>query len=382
MCYLIEKDEQPKEVTTKADTPYEEGIYFDMPEEEYFAIPYFSRSGAEKLLFSQEQYWADSPMNPDHKPMQATPAMELGKAIHCQLLEPERFSELYAKRPALSDFAHMVILRTSEEIKSFLASVGEKKTGKKDELIARAAEYLDPNTHIIWDVLIGDFEADVAKYGKRIINEFDVETIEGIKTSFKRRARMPELLQNARSEIVIIWKDEITGIMCKCMIDAARPEAIGEVKSFSVKNFNSPIEVTMLKELNYRHYNHQYYVYSMALQTVIEKINRGTAKVYGSVNPDWLAEFLKIPDKQFFLMFFRTQAPYQCKTYELERCVVKDATDNVYFGQAAILWNGALAKLQRCYKQFGTSRWLDDEEIVVLTDEHVPTILYQTSDIV
>lgn len=381
MCNLIEKDEQPTP-EIKADMPYEEGIYFDMPENEYFAIPYFSRSGAEKILFSQEQYWHDSAMNPDYKPMEATPAMELGKAIHCQLLEPKRFAELYAKRPALCDFDHMTILRTTEDIKGFLTSVGENKTGKKEELIARVADYLDPRTHMIWDTIIADFEADVALYGKRIINEYDVETIEGIKASFNRRAVMPELLKNIRSEIVVIWKDEATGIMCKCMIDAARPEAIGEVKSFSVKNFNVPIEVTMLKELNYRHYNHQYYVYSVALGIIIDKITKGKAKVFGEVDPAWLEEFLKKPNKQFFLMYFRTQAPYQCKTYELEECVVADATSNEYYKQASILWNEALAKLQSCYKRFGTSRWLDDDEVVVLTDEHVPSVLYQTSNIV
>lgn len=379
MCYLIEKEKPtPK---PKADTPYKEGIYFDMPEKEYFAIPYFSRSGAEKILFSAEQYWEDSPMNPDYKPTKVTPAMELGKAIHCQLLEPERFAKLYAKKPALSDFDGKNILRTSEDIKVFLTSIGEKKTGKKEDLIARADEYLDHKKEIIWDVIIDNFNADVAATGKRILTEFDIEILDGIKTAFKRRQIMPELLRNTRSEIVIIWKDADTGIMCKCMIDAARPEAIGEIKSFSVKNFNIPIETTMLKEINHRHYNHQYYIYSLALKTVIDKINRGTAKVYGEVDSVWIDSFLKTPDKQFFLMFFRTQAPYQCRPYELEKAITKGATANVYFEQAAILWNAALTKLQYCYTTFGISRWIDDDEVIVLADEHMPSILYQTSGI-
>jgi hypothetical protein len=381
MCFSIEKEKTITPEKIEAATPFEEGIYFDMPEEEYFRIPYFSRSGAEKILFSQEQYWYDSPMNPNYKPMAATPAMELGKAIHCQLLEPKRFKELYAKEPSLSDFNNMNVLRNSEDIKAFLTSVGEKKTGKKDELISRAAEYLDPRTDVIWDTVINNFNADVAATGKRIINERDVEVIDGIKESFDIREQMPSILKETRSEIVVIWKDETTGVMCKCMIDAARPEAIGEVKSFSVKNFNIPIEQTMLKELNARHYNHQYFVYSMALKTVIKKINAGEAKVFGEVNPQWLKEFLAIPNKRFLLMFFRTQAPYQCKTYELEEAFVHDATTNVYFDQATILWRAALTKLQSCYSRFGVNRWLDDDEVVTLTDEHMPSILYQTTGI-
>jgi hypothetical protein len=378
MCELIQEKKPTEE---NSSTPYKEGLYFNMPEAEYFKIPYFSRSGADKLLFSVEQFWEDSAMNPNCKPQKTTPAMELGTAIHSMLLEPIKFKSLYVQPPTPSDYHGKEILETSKDIKAFLTLVGENITGKKEDLIERALGYLNPKTHIIWDEVINDFNYDVEKTGKRILSSGDVEILEGIKTSLKRKKRIPTILENSMSEVVIIWKDEETGIMCKCMIDAVRPEAIGEVKSFSVQDYNLPLERTMLNDIRYRKYNHQFYVYSQALKTIIKKINAGKAKVFGEVDNAWLKEFLKNSNKQFFIMFFRTQAPYQCKTYELEKSCVPDATSNAYFEQGELLWRTAITKLQACYERFGTSRWIDEDEVTILADEHIPNIIYQTVDI-
>ena len=61
-----------------------EGIYFKMPAEEYFALPYFSRSLAQKVRFSgkEAEYYIKNPTK-------ETPAMALGTAIHSMFLEPE-----------------------------------------------------------------------------------------------------------------------------------------------------------------------------------------------------------------------------------------------------------------------------------------------------
>jgi len=384
---------QNEKITTekpKADIPYKEGIYFDMPEDEYHKIPYFSRSGADKILFSREQYWHESPMNPDYKEQEENESMNLGSAIHCMLLEPKRFKELYAKYPTPNDYEGKTILKTNDDLKEFLESVGEKKTGNKPDLIERAIEYIDPKEFVIWDNVISDFHADIAETGKRILSDDHAEVLAGVAEAVLYRKNLPLthekqnkihiILENARSEVVVIWKDERTGIMCKCMIDSVRPEAVGEVKSFSVKNYNIKLEQTMLNDIRYRKYNHQYYVYSEALKAIIKKINAGKAQVFGEVDEAWLKKFLEIRNKQFFIMFFRTQAPYQCKSYDLERAESMDATDNAYYDLGRQIWEAALSELQYCYKRFGTSRFIDEDEVVTLKDEDIPNIIYQSSD--
>ncbi len=379
MCFLSEKEEEKPTPKPEAAMPYKEGIYFNMAEEEYFKIPYFSRSGGDDILFDAEEFWHKSPMNPNQEDTVVTPAMELGTAIHCAVLEPKRFSGLYVKRPTLEDFEGKNILKTSEDIKAFLGSLGEKKTGKKEDLIARAIEYLDPRTDVIWDEIQNNFNAEVEAGGKRVLSEDFVDILAGITASLARRPAMLAALGGMRAEVVIIYKDEETGIMCKCMLDGLRPEGIVEVKSFSVKDNKKPLKQSMLSEINYRHYNHQYYNYMTALEVIIKKINAGKAAVFGEVDEAWLKKLLKTTDKQFFMMFFRTQAPYQCGSYELEKSAVHDATTNVYYEQGKIMWRTALLKYKYCCDKFGVSRWLAEDNNSTLADEDIPNIIYQTS---
>jgi hypothetical protein len=323
MCNSIQDETKTETETTTTDMPYEEGIYFDMPEDEYHEIPYFSRSAGDEILFSEEQYWHNSKMNPDYKPRVLSPSMELGSAIHCMLLEHKRFKELYAKYPTPEDYQGRNILKTIDDLKAFLESIGEKKTGNKPDLINRAVEYIDPKETVIWDLEVQEFLEDVKQNGKRILSDDHSEILEGVKEAVKRRKEKPllkesqpkmhKILEQTRSEVVVIWKDKLTGIMCKCMIDSIRPCSIGEVKSFSVKNYNKSLEQVMFDEIRYRKYNHQFYVYLEAVKTVITKINAGKAKVFGEVDKDWLKELLENPNKNFFIMFFRTQAPYHGK---------------------------------------------------------------------
>lgn len=377
MCLYESEINQEQEVQNQ---PYAEGIYFDMPEEEYHEIPYFSRSTCETMIFDPtgEEHWYNSPMNPDYVRPEPTSAMELGSALHCMLLEPERFDQLYVKKPTINDMTGKIVFEKSDEIKHFLKSVGEKVSGNKPDLIQRAIPYLDPETHVIWDNVLAAFYEDVEANGRRVLSEDNIEVLEGIRDSIEKRKKIPELLNNIRSEITIIWKDEATGIMCKCRLDGARPEAIIEVKSFSTKGRSKSIERVIKDTFNYDKYNLQYLVYWKALKTIIKKVRANKAKVFGSVNPIWLKEFLKSEDKQFFILFCRTQAPYQCKSKEAKKHFSEGASSNVYFTEAEILWNIGISSYKFCVEN---DTWIDQKEVDELTDEDVPSIMYQSSNI-
>lgn len=379
MCLYESEIKKEQEVEAQ---PYAEGIYFDMPEEEYHEIPYFSRSTCETMIFDPtgEEHWYNSPMNPDYVRSEPTSAMELGSALHCMLLEPERFDQLYVKKPTINDMTGKIVFEKSDEIKHFLKSVGEKVTGNKPDLIKRAIPYLDPETHVIWDNVLAAFYEDVESNGRRVLSEDNIEVLEGIRDSLERRKNMPELFNNIRSEITIIWKDEATGIMCKCRLDGARPEAIAEVKSFSVQNKKGLMK-TIYDTINYDRYNLQFYVYQEALRTIIKKVKANKAKVFGDVEPEWLKEFLKSPEKQFFILFFRTQAPYQCKAIELRRNFADGGSSNVYFTEAQSLWNIGISAYQRCCELYGVERWVDTKDVDELMDEHIPNVMYQSSNI-
>jgi len=360
-------------------TEYVEGIYFGMQENEYHQIPYFSRSACETMIFdpSGEEYWHNSLMNPDYKRTESTAAMELGSALHCMLLEPERFERIYVKKPRVEDIADKIVFKKTDEIKHFLKSVGEKISGNKRDLIKRAERHLDSKTHVIWDNFITEFNQKVESNGQRLLSEDCIEILNGIRESLERKKNMPELLKNIYSEITIIWKDA-TGVMCKCRLDGARPEAIIEVKSFSVQN-KKVLDKAIYDAINYQKYNLQYFVYRQALAEIIKKVKVNRAKVFGEIDPKWLAEFLKTPNKQFFIMFFRTQAPYQCKAIELRPNLATGGSLNVYYSEAHALWNLGIKAYKRCCDVFGTKRWVDCNDVIQLMDQNIPAIMFQSA---
>ena len=224
---------------TKENQLPEEGIYFNMPASDYFALPYFSRSLAQKVRFSgkEVEYYLKNPT-------QETPAMALGTAIHSMFLEPKDFAETYVKEISPADFGNAIVLKTANDFKKVLKSIGEKQTGLKEELVARARPYLDPKQFVIWDDEQDNtypssfdeegkkvFDRTITKSGKKVLSNADFTSLENIRAALAEYEELPETIKNGRAEVVIIWKDKETGIMFKCRLDYVQPLAITDVKS-------------------------------------------------------------------------------------------------------------------------------------------------------
>lgn len=69
----------------------EEGIYFNLSNEEYHADPALSHSGMTSVLVSWPDYWVRSALNPQRKKYNPTDAMVFGSRAGTLLLEPELF---------------------------------------------------------------------------------------------------------------------------------------------------------------------------------------------------------------------------------------------------------------------------------------------------
>jgi len=354
---------------------YKEGIYFNMPEDEYHGLPFFSRSFSEEEFISPEDAWVNSARNPDREERESTPAMELGKALHSMILEPKLFKALYVKKPSFADYPDMDILDSTADIKVLLKEVGEKLSGTKAEMIARVEPYIDPDKHVIWGNVMKAFNQNVADHGLRVLTDGNQETLSGIAESLERRPDTKSILEEAMSEVTIIWIDKETGIKCKCRLDSVRIEAIIELKSFSLQRKKNLYDA-MCDAIMYERYYMQYYVYHSALKNVINKINKKQAIVSGDVDAQWLKKFLAVPDKQYFWLFARTQAPYQCKAIEGRRAFAKGATENAYHHEARNLWETILQSHKRTLDEFGDERPIDDK-VELLDDAHVPNIMYQ-----
>jgi hypothetical protein len=358
---------------------YVEGIYFNMPEQEYHSIKYFSRSFAEEMLVDEGDAWAVAPDNPEPKLREATPAMKLGTAIHAMILEPVKFATTYRRALSYDSFPEKIILNKNDELAGFLASVGEKKTGKKEDLVARALPYVNPETHVIWDCAEREFQERVESEKLVILSDAESETAAGMLDSYEHCEKVQEIFQGGQAEITLIWQDESTGVMCKCRLDYARPESIGEVKTFAMKRKKNMYQA-MCAEIVYEHYNMQFYVYHEALRILINKVRENKAKVFGEVDASWLEEFLAVSDKQLFMVFMRTQSPYQVKAIEMQRRQFDGATENSYYTEGQRLFRFALNKYKFCKDTQKEKPWRNRREVEVLVDEHVPAIMYQTNN--
>lgn len=339
---------------------YKEGIYFGMPEEKYHKIPYFSRSFSEEMNFDSEEAWYRSNLNPNKPEHKPTAAMNVGTAIHSMILEPNMFKILYVEQPKYSDYKGVEILKDTKDLKTFLKKFGEKTSLLKHELIHVAETYLHPDTQVIWDNVIRDFKLNVEKHGKRILQQDDVEILDGVKESLDLRPEIKNKLREGYSEVVIIWEDETLGLTCKSRLDRLSIDHIIDIKSFSVKNKKKPLTEFLENEIRYQNYNLQSSMYAQGLATVIKKIRNKEAEVFGPVDQEWLSKFLENPNKESSIIFIRTQAPYQIREVPLIT-KKKKLSENLCYTQGVELFRRAAQDFILCQEEFKGKRWINNK---------------------
>lgn len=155
-----------------------------MQHEEYAAI--------DAVNWSTLVHLATSPMmlrwRADH-PREDTRALRLGRAIHCAVLEPERWEREYVARPDFGD------LRTKAA-----------KQARAEWLVDLPAgvEVLEPE------------EYELAERCGRAVREHPVAA---------------SLLRGGRAEEVVTWTDEETGLACKARLDFITPAYVLDLKS-------------------------------------------------------------------------------------------------------------------------------------------------------
>lgn len=147
-----------------------------MKDEEYFSLDRFSHSAMKKFEQSPLHY-----LNEKRTPQEETPALVLGSAFHCLVLEPERFEEAYAVAPHLDR-------RTS--------------VGKST-----------------WEAFC------MASSGKKIISDEMYAKVGKMRDALYNNPPAKELMdQITETEKAILWEQRETGVPCKGKIDG-----IGEV---------------------------------------------------------------------------------------------------------------------------------------------------------
>jgi len=154
---------------------FSQGIYENISNQEYHGSIGVSRSAISELKKSPLHYW-DSYINSEKPEKKETQAMNIGSAVHCLILEPEKFNDNFAIIPDYNPYTN------------------EGKKFKRD--------FYDLNKE------------------KIILKNDEYEKSEIMSESVKRHKKAKKFLEgNYKVEQSIFWKDEETDILCK-----ARPD--------------------------------------------------------------------------------------------------------------------------------------------------------------
>jgi hypothetical protein len=246
-----------------------DGVYFNMPEDVYHAIPRQSSSHIQNLLVSPGTFYAKSWLNlrkanqlaaaatfeverqpwardlaeqaiselrawqpelewSDIDPKEvSTAAQQLGKAYHCAKLEPDLLSQRFARKPSRSDFPDCKVWTGTDIERQFVAlEQPKKKAGETVEDQARRLEESGYEGTI--------FPLEIARFnewlGSRlpIDAEFWDQMTEDVAQLLE--SDLSDLLHGGAAEVVVLFT--FRGIRMKVKIDYLRPDAWTDLKTF------------------------------------------------------------------------------------------------------------------------------------------------------
>ena len=237
--------------------PLTPGVYLNLPITEYHNDPALSSTGVKLLIEDAALYWHNSALNPKREASEETPAMKFGTAYHTYILEPQRFD--YAIKPG---------------VKSTTAAgmLGE-----------------------------GEYNA-IITMGEAI----------------RRNPMHNALLSNGLPEVSIFWRDEETGIMCRCRVDYFGSAAWVDLKTTtSVSGEN----------IRYAIPDYGYEISAAMYQAGAKALKQMIADGYPLPEefPQELAEkFMAEADQLFVFLMQEKSAPYRARglvmTPEMSSC--------------------------------------------------------------
>lgn len=338
----------------------QEGIYFNMPFDEYLAIPCLSSSGIKNLLISPDDFWSNSWMNPDREDLTvAKQHYEEGKAYHKRILEgKEAFYAQYA--PAWEDDGDVAILRTGKEIEAALRACGAKISGTVGEQAMRLRD-ADPKVRIK-HIEVLDHNA---QYKDR---EFiSAKLIRYIEYSTRRIECDPEtktFFIGGHSEVSIIWYDEDYQTWFKIRFDYLKVGPGCDLKTFANimdQNLDRAVKNTM--------WGRRYFIQAALYLNGNDygKQFAASGKVFGYTgDPRWIDVYAKTPCDRFNWVFQKKGiAPvavpgYITKGSGLHRVGIERVAE-------------AVETYRRCMETFGTGQWLASIKPIHFDHNEMPT---------
>ena len=247
-------------------TIMENGIYFNLPEDEYHAIPRLSASGICNILVSPATFWADSWMNPDKKKRDDdTDARILGRAYHVARFQPHLLDQMFVSKINPDDYEGLLTNATMIEAELDKLMEPKKLAGEKvlDKAIRlREAGYSKPILHLLqndWEANLGDRQGISADYWQQLKRDMEL---------LREDEEIVKHMTGGQAEVSVLWTEE--GIDMKCRFDYLKPNGFTDLKTFD-NPMRKNLENKIVTDFQYN----RYYIQAFIYWRVFELIRRG-----------------------------------------------------------------------------------------------------------
>lgn len=271
------------------------GVFAGISNAEYHGGPGVSKSGLDLVRRSPAHFKHAMDQRDAGAEREETAAMRVGSAEHGILLEGAQFEQEYALPFDASEWPDA--LATMDEMKARLKELGLPVSGKKDELAERLRE-ADPSVQILDDLKAMHAEDSA---GKTILTAAQWRDVRGMRDAMIEHPQICRLLTdpNGQAELSVYWRDEATGLFCRC-----RPDMwVGDVV-LDIKTTDDGRPEAFERSVEKWRYHVQAAFYLDGIRKAVEQ---------GAVLP----ERLEIP-KHFVFGVVEKRAPYLTAAYVLE----------------------------------------------------------------
>lgn len=358
------------------------GLYFGLAAEAYHADPALSSSGIRNLLVSPLEFWVNSPaLNPDYEDDGDTDAMLAGRAFHHRLLEPERFSSLYAVKPMPEDYPEAI--DGGKDLQAECARLGLKKSGTIAEMCERI-HAVEPGTPL-WPVIKA-----------KLLDSFgDRELLKGsVLDDIERAARMvlahssaAKAMTGGHSEVSIFWTDEEYGVPMKARLDYLKVKAVVDLKTFT-NPFGKPLDAAVASAVANNRYDIQGVTYCDAIEQgklLLRTLKTDAINVVSGEAPadDWIVALAAQPKHSFVFVFIEQGPVTNVRVREFREFELyggNGMTANEHWNAGRHGYREGVRRYAECMAKFGADKpWIEDVPMRAFTDGDFPMWLFDRS---
>lgn len=184
------------------------GIYFDITSEAYHSGPGVSNSQLNELARSAAHFYDRFLKEEDdtEEPAEESKVLATGTAVHCAVLEPDRFAAEY------------IIAPTDIPKRPTSAQINAKSPSP--ETVVQIEE---------WNKWSAEW-AEISE-GKQVLTATEYKRIQNIAAGVRNHPASRVLLNQGRAEVSVYWEDPDTGVLCRVRPDWLAPTFVFDLKT-------------------------------------------------------------------------------------------------------------------------------------------------------